>query len=102
MAQQAKRLDGVVRRDAGRAVPRNDMAMDASRRKCRVPHRSSRWYPKKVDDVIIQRWAEACSQKHDGCRDCPYVEECQDLVDRLIACMDVQPPGHREILGRDQ
>jgi hypothetical protein len=76
--------------------------MESAHRKRGAPHRSTRWYPKKVDDVIIQRWAEACSQKHDSCRDCPLHKDCEDLVDRLIACMDVRPPGHREILGRDQ
>ena len=53
--------------------------------------RSSRWYQKKLDDVIIQRWAEACSEKHNDCLNCPFLEDCQDLIDRLIACMDVVP-----------
>lgn len=53
--------------------------------------RWSRWYPKKRDDVIIDRWAQACSMLNRECRDCEYVEECQDLADRLIGCMSV--PG---------
>jgi hypothetical protein len=53
--------------------------------------RWSRWSPKKLDDVVIQRWAEACSDKHNDCLNCPFLEECQDLIDRLIACMGVAP-----------
>jgi hypothetical protein len=55
-----------------------------------------RWYPKKLDDMIIARWAEACSERHNDCCSCPFLEKCQDLMDRLIACMDVKPTGHRE------
>jgi len=64
-------------------------------------HRVTRWYPKKEDDTIIGRWADACSQIHESCRYCTFLEECQDLVDRLIACMDVSPPRLREVVGRE-
>lgn len=59
--------------------------------------RWSRWYPKKLDDVIIARWAEACSERHDNCCSCQFLQECEDLIDRLIACMDVGPTSHREV-----
>ncbi len=76
--------------------------MQSSRRKPEVPHRVARWYPKKKDDIIFQRWAEACSERHNDCLSCPFVQDCQDLVDRLINCMDVPPPGHREMLSKRQ
>ena len=64
-------------------------------------HRVTRWYPKKDDDMIIERWADACSEKHESCRNCTFLEGCQDLVDRLIACMDVRPPRYREVLAKE-
>ena len=75
--------------------------MQTAKARQTVHRRSARWYPKRNDDMIIQRWAEACSEKHKDCLDCPYLRECQDLVDRLISCMDVQKPGHRETVDRD-
>ena len=53
--------------------------------------RWSRWYRNKLDDMIIQRWAEACRDRHNDCLNCPFLKECQDLMDRLISCMDVPP-----------
>ena len=53
--------------------------------------RWSKWYRNKLDDMIIQRWAEACSDRYNNCLNCSFLEECQDLMDRLIACMDVAP-----------
>jgi len=61
--------------------------------------RWSRWYSKKLDKVIIQRWAEACSDRHNDCLNCPFLEECQDLIDRLLACMDVAPPRLLEMIA---
>ena len=51
--------------------------------------RWSRWYPRKPDSIIIGYWAEACSDMHNDCLSCLFVEECQDLIDRLTECMDV-------------
>jgi len=51
--------------------------------------RWARWYPKKQDDTILERWAKACSRINNDCRDCDSAEECQDLADRLIVCMSV-------------
>ena len=62
--------------------------------------RRSRWYPKKLDDVIIQHWTEACSDRHNDCLNCPFVEECQDLIDRLIACMGIAPTRLQETIGK--
>lgn len=68
--------------------------VDEVQRKRRTEQRRwSRWYPKKRDDVIIERWALACSMLNRDCRDCEYVEECQDLADRLIGCMSVPGTG---------
>ena len=64
--------------------------------------RWSRWYAKKLDDVIIQRWAEACSDRHNDCLRCALLEQCQDLIDRLIGCMDVAPARLREMMVRHQ
>ncbi len=59
--------------------------------------RGARWYPKKSDDSIIERWADACSRQNDGCRDCPIRDDCQDLADRLIGCITVRAPvRHRQ------
>ncbi|MCX5998758.1 MAG: hypothetical protein NTU41_03990 [Chloroflexi bacterium] len=60
----------------------------------------TRWYPKQEDDVIIQRWTEACSERHNDCLGCEFVQGCEDVVDRLIACMDVLPTGHRETVTK--
>ncbi len=54
--------------------------------------RGARWYPKKSDDSIIERWAAACSRLNADCRDCELMEECQDLADRLIGCISVRAP----------
>ncbi|OGO02450.1 MAG: hypothetical protein A2Y72_00180 [Chloroflexi bacterium RBG_13_53_26] len=51
--------------------------------------KGSRWYPKRLDDLIVERWARACSRSHNDCSGCQYEGDCQDLVDRLIACMYV-------------
>jgi hypothetical protein len=64
--------------------------------------RWSRWYRNKLDDMIIQRWAEACSDRHNDCLNCPFMEECQNLIDRLIACMDVAPTKPQEIITKNQ
>jgi len=73
----------------------------SSEERSKPQHRVTRWYPKKDDDMIIERWADACSEKHESCRNCTFLEGCQDLVDRLIACMDVRPPRHREVLAKE-
>ena len=70
--------------------------MQSTRRRTVGRSKCVRWCPKEGDDGIIQRWAEACSEMHNVCLGCPHFEGCQDLVDRLISCMDVQSPGHRE------
>jgi hypothetical protein len=72
------------------------------RQQIRKQVRWSRWYPKKLDDVIIYRWAEACSDRHNDCLKCPFLEECQDLIDRLIACMDVTPTKLLERMVKHQ
>jgi hypothetical protein len=64
--------------------------------------RWSRWQPKRLDDVIIARWAEACSDRHNDCLDCPFLKQCQDLIDRLIACMDPPPTRIQETIGKLQ
>ena len=74
--------------------------MQSSRPRRRADHRVTRWYPKQQDDVIIQRWTEACSEKHRDCLGCAFVDDCEDVVDRLIACMDVLPTGHREMVPK--
>lgn len=51
--------------------------------------RWARWYPKKDDDKLIERWAFACSKTNDDCRNCRFMNDCQDLADRLIGCMHV-------------
>lgn len=60
-----------------------------------VRRRWARWYPKKQDDRILERWARACSRIYNDCRDCDFREECQDLADRLIVCMGVSSTGGR-------
>ena len=55
-----------------------------------------KWYSKEHDDMIIQRWAEACSEMHNGCRDCQFQEDCQDLMDRLIAHMYIRAPRQQK------
>lgn len=59
-------------------------------RKIQERARWSRWYPRKTDSIIIGYWAEACSDKHNNCLNCIFLEECQDLVDRLTECIDVR------------
>lgn len=63
-----------------------------TQRRTRERRRWTRWYPKKRDDNVIGRWAEACSRSHRDCADCELAAECQDLADRLIACMCVASP----------
>jgi adenine-specific DNA glycosylase len=59
--------------------------------------RGARWYHKKSDDSIIERWAAACSRLNEECRDCPLHDDCQDLADRLIGCISVRAPEkHRQ------
>lgn len=60
-----------------------------------VRQRWARWYPKKQDDRILERWARACSKIYNDCRDCDSREECQDLADRLIVCMSASAMGSR-------
>ena len=55
--------------------------------------RSARWQVKKHDDTVIERWARACSREHGDCRGCEFMENCQDLADRLIGCMGVPLTG---------
>ncbi|OGO03630.1 MAG: hypothetical protein A2Y72_06635 [Chloroflexi bacterium RBG_13_53_26] len=50
--------------------------------------RWARWFPKKFDDRIIELWAESCSRVHSDCRGCEFMEDCQDLADRLIGSMN--------------
>lgn len=76
--------------------------MQSTRRRTIARGKCVRWYPKEGDDEVIQRWAEACSEMHNVCLGCLCLEDCQDLVDRLISCMDVQSPGHWETVERDQ
>jgi len=63
-----------------------------TQRKTHGQRRWTRWYPKKRDDSIIGRWAEACSRNHRDCADCELRADCEDLADRLIACMSVPSP----------
>ena len=49
-----------------------------------MPRERATWHPKEYDDVIIERWTKACSEIHNDCYGCPFEEDCQDLVDRLI------------------
>ena len=59
--------------------------------------RGARWYPKKSDDSIIERWATSCSRLNEDCRECQWYDDCQDLADRLIGCIAVKAPlGHRQ------
>jgi len=59
------------------------------RHKIREKSRWSKWYPKKNDSTIIGYWADACSEKNNHCLDCLFLEECQDLIDRLTDSMEV-------------
>ncbi|MDM7999888.1 MAG: hypothetical protein QUS33_07805 [Dehalococcoidia bacterium] len=61
--------------------------------KSQTTRRSVRWHVKKHDDILIERWALACSREHGNCRDCEFIENCQDLADRLIGCMGVPLTG---------
>ncbi len=63
-----------------------------TQRKTHGQRRWTRWYPKKWDDSIIGRWADACSRTHRDCMGCDLRVDCQDLADRLIACMSVPSP----------
>jgi hypothetical protein len=72
----------------------------SKRRSERERRRWSRWYPKKRDDMIIERWAQACSRLNRDCLGCEYADECQDLADRLIGCMSVQGTASRGERGK--
>jgi hypothetical protein len=61
--------------------------------------RSARWQVKKHDDTLIERWALACSREHGNCQECEFVDNCQDLADRLIGCMDMPLTGQRGRVG---
>lgn len=61
--------------------------------------RGVRWYPKKSDDSIIERWAAACSRLNDDCRGCEMYDDCQDLADRLIGCISVRTSISRRQRG---
>jgi hypothetical protein len=61
--------------------------------KSKAQRRSARWQVKKHDDTLIARWAGACSREHGDCRGCEFTENCQDLADRLIGCMEVPLTG---------
>ena len=74
--------------------------MQSKRRLERERRRWSRWYPKKRDDMIIERWAQACSRLNRECLGCEYAEECQDLADRLIGCMNIQGATGRTQNGK--
>jgi hypothetical protein len=63
--------------------------------------RSARWHVKKHDDTLIERWARACSMEHGDCRNCEFVESCQDLADRLIGCMGVPSTGQWKLPRHD-
>ena len=67
--------------------------MQATRERPDTQRRWSRWYPKKHDDLVIERWAQACSKINNDCRGCEFQDDCQDLADRLIGCMNVQSPA---------
>ena len=54
--------------------------------------RGVKWYPKRHDDLLIERWALACSAIHNDCHACNFHNQCQDLADRLIGCIDVLSP----------
>jgi len=54
--------------------------------------RGATWYPKRHDDLVIERWALACSAIHSDCHACNFHNQCQDLADRLIGCIDVRSP----------
>ena len=67
--------------------------MRTIRGKPQARRRSARWQVKKHDDTVIERWARACSREHGDCRGCEFMENCQDLADRLIGCMGVPLTG---------
>jgi len=67
--------------------------------KSQTPRRSARWHVKKHDDTLIERWAGACSREHGDCRGCEFIENCQDLADRLIGCMGVPLTGQYRQAG---
>ena len=103
MAQETERLYK-RQRSGGSNGTRGGRGMTtakSSEERLKPQHRVTRWYPKMDDNMIIERWADACSQKHESCCNCTFLEGCQDLVDRLIACMDVRPPRHREVVAKD-
>ena len=70
--------------------------------KSRAKRRWARWYPKKDDDKIMERWADACSRINNECHSCELAEHCQDLADRLIVCMIVPSTGGRKRNGKTQ
>jgi len=76
--------------------------MQSTRQRLSRRRRCVRWYPKQGDNEIIQRWADACSEIHNGCLGCPFMDDCEDLVDRLIQCMEVPSPGHRVTLDKEE
>ena len=98
MAQEAERLYK-RQRSGGRNGTRGGGDMTtakSSEERAKPQHRVTRWYPKKDDDMIIERWADACSQKHESCRNCTFLEGCQDLVgkiDCLHGCQTATAPG---------
>jgi len=61
--------------------------------KSQTRRRSARWHVKKHDDTVIERWAQACSREHGDCHGCEFIDNCQDLADRLIGCMGVPLTG---------
>ena len=67
--------------------------------KSQTPRRSARWHVKKHDDTLIERWAGACSREHGNCHGCEFIENCQDLADRLIGCMGVPLTGQYRQAG---
>lgn len=70
--------------------------------KSRAKRRWARWYPKKDDDKIMERWADACSKINNECHSCGLADHCQDLADRLIVCMIVPSTGGRKRNGKTQ
>ena len=99
-------MAGKIRAPAPQTQNRQDgqLAVESikGRQEIQKQARWSRWYRNKLDDMIIQRWAEACSDRHNNCLNCPLLEECQDLMDRLIACMDVAPTRLPDMIAKHQ
>ena len=72
------------------------MGMRIADEEAEVKRRWARWYPKKDDDRILERWANACSKIHRECYNCDLRDHCQDLADRLIASMSITATGGRK------